>query len=212
MVVASTENFAKTENSLFFTEGQEIAVLAERKNRRYYKGTSRGKEGWFLASLVKEIKGIKKVGYLKKRGNWRKNWKERWFMLNIGDNSLRYEPHPGSGEVKGEIPLSAINQVSFVCEEDTLAGSSSYSRRLSFVSPPTDSKSSSPASARRRPSPNAHCYLPKLSSKPTTYFQIVCASRTYFLFADSQADAQHWIETINEVIENRLFQRIFNAN
>lgn len=50
-------------------------------------------------------------GWMEKQGNWRKNWKRRYFILDPRSNSLIYKESPESSEIKGSVDVSNVKSL-----------------------------------------------------------------------------------------------------
>ena len=80
---------------------------------------SKMKEGWFPKYFVKTIdEGPFKVGLITKRGAKRKNWKLRWFQLNLPKREITYRVYPGDKEELGTINLERVDKTVEVDPKD----------------------------------------------------------------------------------------------
>lgn len=80
------------------------------------------------------------TGNLCKRGSWKKNWKERHFILRRDTRTLQYYKDEKSLELLGEVPLTADTKA-WVEDDANIIGTRAHA---DHVSPPLVCSSSSP--------------------------------------------------------------------
>eukprot|EP01088_Endostelium_zonatum_P002430 TRINITY_DN1298_c0_g2_i1.p1 TRINITY_DN1298_c0_g2~~TRINITY_DN1298_c0_g2_i1.p1 ORF type:complete len:297 (-),score=101.34 TRINITY_DN1298_c0_g2_i1:76-966(-) len=132
-VVVAIENYngeKKVDNNqtpLKFKKGQLIVVQKSNSNSNPNPNSnpnsnsedgnllgiySKMKEGWFPKYFVKTVEeGPFKVGLITKRGAKRKNWKLRWFQLNLPKREITYRVYPGDKEELGSINLERVEKI-----------------------------------------------------------------------------------------------------